>query len=44
MLYLTTHSTNFIYGYIASNKIMINVHLIMREETRCRQTVGYSTE
>ena len=35
MFYLTTHSTHFIYGYMASN-IQIG-----REETRCRH-IGYS--
>ena len=33
MFYLTTHSTHFIYGYMASS--------ILREETRCRH-MGYS--
>ena len=26
MFYLTTHSTYFIYGYMASNIIMVNDH------------------
>ena len=32
IFYLTTHSTHFIYGYMAS----------AREETRCRHYIGYS--
>ena len=35
MFYLTTHSTHFIYGYMASN-IWLRTILIMRKETRCR--------
>ena len=35
MFYLTTHSTHFIYGYIASN-IWQRTTQIVREETRCR--------
>ena len=35
MFYLTTHSTHFIYGYMASDI------LIVRKETRCRH-IGYS--
>ena len=35
MFYLTTHSTHFIYGYMA------DTILIVREETRCRH-IGYS--
>ena len=34
MFYLTTHSTHFIYGYMATTQIA-------REETRCRH-IGYS--
>ena len=40
MFYLTTHSTHFIYGYMASN-IWIKTILIVRKETRCRN-IGYS--
>ena len=32
--YLTTHSTHFIYGYMASN-IWLRTILIVRNETRC---------
>ena len=35
MFYLTTHSTHFIYGYLASG-IWLRTILIAREETRCR--------
>ena len=35
MFYLTTHSTHFIYGYMASD-IWLRTILILREETRCR--------
>ena len=35
MFYLTTHSTHFIYGYMASN-IWLRTILIVRKETRCR--------
>ena len=38
MFYLTTHSTHFIYGYMASDIWTI---LIVRKETRCRH-IGYS--
>ena len=38
--YLTTHSTHFIYGYMASD-IWLRTILIVREETRCRH-IGYS--
>ena len=38
--YLTTHSTHFIYGYMASN-IWLRTILIVRKETRCRH-IGYS--
>ena len=40
MFYLTTHSTHFIYGYMASD-IWLRTILIVRKETRCRQ-LGYS--
>ena len=40
MFYLTTHSTHFIYGYIASD-IWLRTILIVRMETRCRH-IGYS--
>ena len=40
LFYLTTHSTHFIYGYIASD-IWLRTILIVRKETRCRQR-GYS--
>ena len=40
MFYLTTHSTHFIYGYMASN-IWLKTILIVRKETRCRH-IGYS--
>ena len=33
--YLTTHSTHFIYGYMASD-IWLKTILIVRKETRCR--------
>ena len=35
MFYLTTHSTHFIYGYLASG-IWLRTILIVRKETRCR--------
>ena len=35
MFYLTTQSTHFIYGYMASD-IWLRTILIVREETRCR--------
>ena len=38
MFYLTTHSTYFIYGYMASD---IWLRTILRKETRCRH-IGYS--
>ena len=38
--YLTTHSTHFIYGYMASD-IWLRTILIVREETCCRH-IGYS--
>ena len=40
MFYLTTHSTYFIYGYMASD-IWLRTILIVRKETRCRH-IGYS--
>ena len=40
MLYLTTHSTHFIYGYMASD-IWMRTILIARMKTRCRY-IGYS--
>ena len=40
MFYLTTHSTHFIYGYMASD-IWLRTILIGRKETRCRH-IGYS--
>ena len=40
MFYLTTHSTHFIYGYMASDKRLRTI-LIVRKETRCRH-IGYS--
>ena len=40
MFYLTTHSTHFIYGYMASD-IWLRTIQIAREETRCRHG-GYS--
>ena len=40
MFYLTTHSTHFIYGYMASD-IWLRTTLIERKETRCRH-IGYS--
>ena len=40
MFYLTTHSTHFIYGYMASD-IWLRTIQIAREETRCRH-MGYS--
>ena len=39
MFYLTTHSTHFIYGYMAD--IWLRTILIVRKETRCRH-IGYS--
>ena len=38
--YLTTHSTHFIYGYMASD-IWLRTILIVRKENRCRH-IGYS--
>ena len=40
MFYLTTHSTHFIYGYMASD-IWLRTILTVRKETRCRH-MGYS--
>ena len=40
MIYLTTHSTHFIYGYMASDIWLMTI-LILRKETRCRH-IGYS--
>ena len=40
MFYLTTHSTHFIYGYMASD-IWLRTILIVRKETRCRH-ISYS--
>ena len=40
MFYLTTHSTHFIYGYMASDRWLWTI-LIVRKETRCRH-IGYS--
>ena len=40
MFYLMTHSTHFIYGYMASD-IRLRTILIVRKETRCRH-IGYS--
>ena len=39
MFYLTTHSTHFIYGYMASDIWYRTTH-IRREEIRCRH-IGY---
>ena len=40
IFYLTTHSTHFIYGYMASD-IWLRTILIVREETCCCH-IGYS--
>ena len=40
MFYLTTHSTHFVYGCMASD-IWLRTILIVRKETRCRH-IGYS--
>ena len=40
MFYFTTHSTHFIYGYMASD-IWLRTIPIVRKETRCRH-IGYS--
>ena len=42
MFYLKTHSTHFIYGYMASD-IWYRTTQIVREETRCRH-MGTLTE
>ena len=39
MFYLMTHSTHFIYGYMASD-IWLRTILIVRKETRCYH-IGY---
>ena len=39
LFYLTTHSTHFIYGYMASD-IWLRTILIVRKETRCHH-IGY---
>ena len=41
MFYLTTHSTHFIYGYMASD-IWLRTILIVRKETCCCRLIGYS--
>ena len=38
MFYLTTHSTHYIYSYMASD-IWLRTILIVRKETRCRHMV-----
>ena len=40
IFHLTTHSTHFIYGYMASD-IWLRTIQIMRKEIRCRR-IGYS--
>ena len=40
MFYLTTHSTHFIYGYMASD-IWLRTILIVRKETRCHHIGSY---
>ena len=40
MFYLTTHSTHFIYGYMAPD-IWLRTILIVRKQTRCNH-MGYS--
>ena len=40
MFYLTTHSTHFINGYMASD-IWLRTILIVKKETRCLH-IGYS--
>ena len=40
MFYLTTHSTHFIYGYMATD-IWLRTILIVRKEPRCRH-ISYS--
>ena len=39
MFYLTTHTTHFIYGYMASD-IWLRTILIVRKETRCYTSRG----
>ena len=41
MFYLTTYSTQFIYGYMASDILWLRTILIVRKETCCRH-IGYS--
>ena len=41
MFYLTTHSTRFIYSYMASDILWLRTILIVRKETSCRH-IGYS--
>ena len=41
MFYLTTHSTHFIYGYMASDILWLRTILIVRKETCCRH-IGYT--
>ena len=41
MFYLTTHSTHFIYGYMASD-IWLRTILIVREETHCHHCMSHS--
>ena len=41
MFYLTTHSTRFIYSYMASNIWYNTTTQIVREETHCRHYMGY---
>ena len=41
MFYLTTHSTHFIYGYMALG-IWLRTILIVTKETRCCRHIGYS--
>ena len=43
MFSLTTHSTHFIYGYMASNILVNDYSDSDREETRCRHYMGYSS-
>ena len=40
MFYLTTHSTHFIYGYMASH-IWLRIILIVRKETSCRHSLHF---
>ena len=40
MFYLTTHSSHFIYGYMASD-ISLRIIPIVRKETRCRHICYY---